>query len=158
MVSELARYDFTHSEIDAKGAAYQEIVGTNLRGDRGQYFTPRGVVKLAVEILDPRDNERVFDPACGTGGFLVATLDYMLKKFCVEAGIDPESRNKEDHPAFPEVRARLKKFAENNIFGADFDQFLIRASQMNMVMSGDGRGHLYHMIPWNSPMVILPLC
>jgi type I restriction enzyme M protein len=78
MVSELARYDFTHSEIDAKGAAYQEIVGTNLRGDRGQYFTPRGVVKLAVEILDPRDNEHVFDPACGTGGFLVGTLDYML--------------------------------------------------------------------------------
>lgn len=145
MVSELSRYDFTHSEIDAKGAAYQEIVGTNLRGDRGQYFTPRGVVKLAVKILDPRENERVFDPACGTGGFLVATLDYMLKKFCLEAGIDPESRNKEDHPAFPQVRARLKKFAENNIFGADFDQFLIRASQMNMVMSGDGRGHLYHM-------------
>jgi type I restriction enzyme M protein len=42
MVSELCRYDFTRSEIDAKGAAYQEIVGTNLRGDRGQYFTPSG--------------------------------------------------------------------------------------------------------------------
>lgn len=145
MVSELSRYDFTHAEIDAKGAAYQEIVGTNLRGDRGQYFTPRGVVKLAVEILDPSEDERVFDPACGTGGFLVATLDYMLRKFCIEAGINPESHNKEDHPAFPEVRKRLKKFAENKIFGADFDQFLIRASQMNMVMSGDGRGHLYHM-------------
>jgi type I restriction enzyme M protein len=145
MVSELSRYDFTHSEIDAKGAAYQEIVGTNLRGDRGQYFTPRGVINLAVQILDPKEDERILDPACGTGGFLVATLDYMLKKFCIEVGINPESHNKEDHPAFPEVRKRLKKFAETNIFGADFDQFLIRASQMNMVMSGDGRGHLYHM-------------
>jgi len=153
MVSELARYDFTRSEIDAKGAAYQEIVGTNLRGDRGQYFTPRGVVKLAVEILDPQDNERILDPACGTGGFLVATLDYMLHKFCMDKGIDYHN---EKHPEFPEVRERLKAFAENNIFGADFDQFLIRASQMNMVMAGDGRGHLYHINSLEFPKGHLP--
>ena len=46
MVSELAKYDFGRTDVDAKGAAYQEIVGTNLRGDRGQYFTPRGAIKL----------------------------------------------------------------------------------------------------------------
>jgi type I restriction enzyme M protein len=142
IVSELYRYDFTNSEIDAKGVAYQEIVGTNLRGDRGQYFTPRGVVKLAVEILDPKEGERILDPACGTGGFLVATLDYMLNKFCKERGIKPHDSS---HPEFLVARAKLKAFAEHNIFGADFDQFLIRASQMNMVMAGDGRGHLYHL-------------
>ncbi|MGI9059117.1 MAG: methylation-associated defense system DNA methyltransferase MAD2 [Ktedonobacteraceae bacterium] len=142
IVSELYRYDFTNSEIDAKGVAYQEIVGTNLRGDRGQYFTPRGVVKLAVEILDPKEGERILDPACGTGGFLVATLDYMLNKFCKEKGIKPQDAS---HPEFSAIRAKLKAFAEHNIFGADFDQFLIGASQMNMVMAGDGRGHLYHL-------------
>lgn len=145
MVSELSRYDFTNSEIDAKGAAYQEIVGANLRGDRGQYFTPRGVVKLAVEILDPQEEERVLDPACGTGGFLVATLDHMVKKLCIKYGINSQEPNRERHSNFPDVRADLKKYAENKVFGADFDQFLIRASQMNMVMAGDGRGHLYHM-------------
>ncbi|MCG8594186.1 MAG: SAM-dependent methyltransferase, partial [Kiloniellales bacterium] len=45
--------------------AYQEIVGANLRGDRGQYFTPRGAIKLMVEMLDPKPNERILDPACG---------------------------------------------------------------------------------------------
>jgi type I restriction enzyme M protein len=84
MVSELAKYDFTRTDVDAKGAAYQEIVGTNLRGDRGQYFTPRGVIKLAVKILAPNENERILDPACGTGGFLVATLAYMLDRFRAE--------------------------------------------------------------------------
>lgn len=142
IVSELYRYDFTNSEIDAKGVAYQEIVGTNLRGDRGQYFTPRGVVKLAVSILAPKEGERILDPACGTGGFLIATLDYMLNKFCAEKGIKHHDAS---HPEFPAARAKLKAFAENDIFGADFDQFLIRASQMNMVMAGDGRGHLYHL-------------
>jgi len=114
MVSELSRYDFTNSEIDAKGAAYQEIVGINLRGDRGQYFTPRGVVKLAVEILDPKEHERVFDPACGTGGFLRATLSYMHKKFCYEKGL---ASPRGDSPAHQEIRARLKAFAEKHIFG-----------------------------------------
>ena len=113
-----------------------------MRGDRGQYFTPRGVVKLAVAILDPKEGEQILDPACGTGGFLVSTLDYMLNKFCDEKGITPHDTK---HSAFPAARAQLQAFAKDNIFGADFDQFLIRASQMNMVMAGDGRGHLYHL-------------
>jgi type I restriction enzyme M protein len=75
IVSELSRYDFARTDVDAKGAAYQEIVGTNLRGDRGQYFTPRGAIRLAVQILAPKENERVLDPACGTGGFLVEVLN-----------------------------------------------------------------------------------
>lgn len=142
MVSELAKYDFTRTDVDAKGGAYQEIVGTNLRGDRGQYFTPRGIIKLAVEMLDPKENERTLDPACGTGGFLVAVLAHMLKKFREEANVAPGFESTEE---FLSVNERLRQFAENQVFGADFDPFLIKASQMNMVMAGDGRGHLYHI-------------
>jgi type I restriction enzyme M protein len=61
IVSELAKYDFTRTDVDAKGVAYQELVGVNLRGDRGQYFTPRGVVKLVVEMLDPKESETLLD-------------------------------------------------------------------------------------------------
>ena len=46
----------------------------------GQYFTPRGAIKLMVQMLDPKPNERVLDPACGTGGFLVATMAHILGK------------------------------------------------------------------------------
>ena len=63
MISELSKYEFSRIDVDAKGAAYQEIVGANLRGDRGQYFTPRGAIRLVVDILDPREDERVLDPA-----------------------------------------------------------------------------------------------
>ena len=142
MVSELSKYDLTRTDVDAKGAAYQEIVGTNLRGDRGQYFTPRGVIKLAVDMLAPTSNEAVLDPACGTGGFLVATLAYMLNKFREELDITPQTEDTED---FQEINTRLRRYAEAHIYGADFDPFLIRASQMNMVMAGDGSGHLYHI-------------
>lgn len=139
MVSELSRYDLLRTEVDVKGAAYQEIVGTNLRGDRGQYFTPRGVTKLAVEMLAPKETERVLDPACGTGGFLTATLAYMLRKF------RDEQKSSDTTEEFNEVTQRLSDYAQKCVFGADFDPFLIKASQMNMVMSGDGRGHLYNI-------------
>lgn len=142
LVSELARYEFTRTDVDAKGAAYQEIVGDNLRGDRGQYFTPRGVIKLAVGILDPRENERVLDPACGTGGFLVANLDYMMKKFRKEQNVDVDVASTAE---FESVHARLRSYAENRIFGADFDPFLVKVSQMNMVMSANANAHLYHI-------------
>jgi type I restriction enzyme M protein len=142
MVSELYKYDLTRTDVDAKGAAYQEIVGTNLRGDKGQYFTPRGVVKLAVEMLNPKTNEIVLDPACGTGGFLVNDLAFILKIFREKERISIDSETTEE---FLRIQDQLKKYAENNAFGADFDPFLIKASQMNMAMSGDGHGHLYHI-------------
>jgi type I restriction enzyme M protein len=142
IVSELAKYDFTRTDVDAKGVAYQELVGVNLRGDRGQYFTPRGVVRLVVEMLDPKENETVLDPACGTGGFLVATLAHLLKRFREEQDCQIGAESTSD---FLTVHERLKEYASNQVFGADFDPFLIRASQMNMVMAGDGRGHIYHL-------------
>ena len=93
LVAELARYDFARTDIDAKGVAYQELVGTNLRGDRGQYFTPRGAISLMVEMLDPQEDERVLDPACGTGGFLRETLKHLLERWKQEEGTagDPDS-------------------------------------------------------------------
>jgi type I restriction enzyme M protein len=117
-------------------------VGTNLRGDRGQYFTPRGVIKMTAEMLAPQERERILDPACGTGGFLVATLAYMLARFRDEANVAVEDESTEE---FISIHDRLRHFAQNQVFGADFDPFLIKASQMNMVMAGDGHGHLYHI-------------
>lgn len=149
IVSELAKYDFTRTDVDAKGVAYQELVGVNLRGDRGQYFTPRGVVKLVVEMLDPKENETLLDPACGTGGFLVATLAHMLKKFREEQDTSPGD---ETSTEFLNVHERLKEYAAANVFGADFDPFLIRAAQMNMVLAGDGRGHIYNINSLEFPL------
>jgi type I restriction enzyme M protein len=149
IVSELAKYDFTRTDVDAKGVAYQELVGVNLRGDRGQYFTPRGVVKLVVEMLDPKESETLLDPACGTGGFLVATLGHMLKKFRKEQNTQPGNENTSE---FLNVHEQLREYAAANVFGADFDPFLIRAAQMNMVLAGDGRGHIYNINSLEFPL------
>ncbi|MEA3641185.1 MAG: N-6 DNA methylase [Lamprobacter sp.] len=142
IVSELSKYDLTRTDVDAKGVAYQELVGVNLRGDRGQYFTPRGAVKLVIEMLAPKEGEVFLDPACGTGGFLVGLLAYMLALFRAEAKIQAGQENTLE---FLNVHERLRDFAAAKVFGADFDPFLIRAAQMNMVLAGDGRGHIYNI-------------
>jgi type I restriction enzyme M protein len=150
MVMELARYNFSRSDVDAKGAAYQEIVGANLRGDRGQYFTPRRAVDLIVRILDPKENEKVLDPACGTGGFLVATLAHLLRKLRSEYKRDLGDTTQDS------ILDRLRDYANKNLFGADFDPFLVRASTMNLLMAANTEGHIFHMDSLAFPRSHLP--
>ena len=142
LVSELAKYDFGRSAVDVKGAAYQELVGNNLRGDRGQYFTPKSVVNLAVEILEPRPDERVLDPACGTGGFLVSTLAHQLARFRRLRDQSPEDENTSE---FNSVLEQLQDYANRFLFGADFDPFLVRAAKMNVVLASGADGNIYHL-------------
>ena len=153
IVSELSRYDFARTDVDAKGAAYQEIVGANLRGDRGQYFTPRGAIRLVVNILAPQERERILDPACGTGGFLVETLNHLLARFRKEKSLKAGDENTEE---FLSLRDRLAHFAAHQLFGADFDPFLVRAAQMNVMMAGNALGQLYHMNSLEFPTGHLP--
>ncbi|SDL79319.1 type I restriction enzyme M protein [Glycomyces sambucus] len=145
IVGELASYDLSGTKIDAKGVAYQELVGGNLRGDRGQYFTPRAAVNLMVEILDPKEDETVLDPACGTGGFLQETLRHLVERWRDESGITELSESKEQTKALLE---RLDLYAKAHLFGADFDPFLVRATKMSLMMmtGGDvGEDNIFHM-------------
>jgi type I restriction enzyme M protein len=153
MVAELAKYDLGRTDVDAKGAAYQEIVGTNLRGDRGQYFTPRGAIKLVVSMLDPKPTDRVLDPACGTGGFLTATLAHLAHKFQEEKGIEPGAESTQE---FFSIQDRLGEFVKRNLFGADFDPFLVRAAQMNAVMASNAEAHLFNLNSLEFPSGHLP--
>ncbi|MEM9460667.1 MAG: N-6 DNA methylase [Myxococcota bacterium] len=142
VVGELAKYDLSHTPLDAKGAAYQELVRHNIRGDRGQYFTPRAVVDLMVRMLDPQPHERVIDPACGTGGFLVSVLEHLGASMRGAAAV-PTS----DEAAAGRSGAvsSLRAFAERNLFGADFDPFLVRAAQMNVLMASNGRARVLNI-------------
>jgi type I restriction enzyme M protein len=150
MVAELAKYDLTRTEVDVKGAAYQEIVGVNLRGDRGQYFTPRRAIKLMVEMLDPKPGEKVLDPADGTGGFLVAAIDYQYRRWKAEVKAASGKETTE------EVRGLIKDYAQQCIFGSDFDPFLVKASTMNVMMAANAVANIYHMDSLAFPAGHLP--
>lgn len=142
IVSELAPYDLSGTDVDAKGIAYQELVGTNLRGDRGQYFTPRGAVNLMVEILNPQEDETVLDPTCGTGGFLQATLKHLHHSWKKEAGTFGFPDTDEERERYGD---KLRAYADEHLVGADFDPFLVRATTMAIMTLAQTTGNVFHM-------------
>jgi type I restriction enzyme M protein len=140
LVSQLQMYSLLESDIDVKGRAYEEIVGSNLRGDRGEFFTPRNICKMAVEMLDPGEKQFVHDPACGTGGFLITAMNHVIAK--IQTAENKKWGNNVER-AENAIRERVKKYAEKFITGIDFNPELVKASKMNMVMNNDGAGGLF---------------
>lgn len=143
VVSELQRYSLLNTNIDIKGKAYEEIVGSNLRGDRGEFFTPRNVMKMVVEMINPKSYERLLDSSCGTGGFLVNAMTYVMAdiedEFSKALGYGKEKWTKNDILNFQE---RVSEIAETCYFGFDINPVLVKASKMNMVMNNDGSGNI----------------
>ncbi len=143
LVSQLQSAYLLESDIDVKGKAYEEIVGSNLRGDRGEFFTPRNICRMAVEMLDPDPKHLVLDPACGTGGFLTIAMNHVMRK--IRRSAERRWRDK-NHPTEAELRERFKKiqeYADKKIVGIDINPNLVKATKMNMVMNNDGSGGLY---------------
>lgn len=137
IVGELQRYSFLDTHIDVKGKAYEELVGANLRGDRGEFFTPRNVQRMAIRMLDIQEDERVLDPSCGTGGFLVIALNEMIRRLEVKAGA------RVSRAALREaLTQRIQALAVHNFFGFDINPDLVKATKMNMVMNNDGSGNI----------------
>ena len=74
IVGELQQYSILESNRDAVSDAFEVFIGHALKGGQGQFFTPRNVVRMIVEIIDPTHENKIIDPACGSGGFLVESL------------------------------------------------------------------------------------
>ena len=132
VVSRLQKYSLLNTPADVKGTAFETFVYAHQRGERGEFFTPRPVVELCVNMLDPKDNERLIDPACGSGGFLVATMNYIKEKFIKER---PELKDK--------VADFIKDYAHAYISGIDINPDLVKVAKMHMVLYDDGHSGIF---------------
>jgi type I restriction enzyme M protein len=153
VLSQLQMYSFLDTDTDIKGEAYEEIVGGNLRGDRGEFFTPRNVCRLAIKILystypvDEWKELKIIDPACGTGGFLVTALN-VAKTHIFEEEL---AKWKDKGLAENRTEERIRSYCEKHLFGIDINPLLVRATQMNEVMHGNGSGNLISVNSLKSP-------
>ena len=145
IVSELQRVSLLQTKTDVKGSAYEELVGANLRGDRGEFFTPRNVcdmaVRMVVSMFSPNrlTSLQIVDPCCGTGGFLVSYINHLRQSLL------NSERSKRGKGASVEeiVSSRIKEVCVQNIYGLDINPFLVRTCQMNLVMHGDGSANIF---------------
>src|SRR5690606_15970159 len=107
---------------DTKGDVYEYMLGKIASaGQNGQFRTPRHIIKLMVEMMAPRPEDTICDPACGTAGFLVAAAEYMDAHHRDEIYKDKKS---------------VRRFNAETFHGFDFDTTMLRVGSMNMLLHG----------------------
>jgi type I restriction enzyme M protein len=129
-VKALQQYHLIRSG-DVLGVAFELLVNQEMKGEMGQYFTPRQVVKMMTKMMNPRLDERVCDPACGSGGFLIYAMRQVFD--FIEARWDN-----------PDDRAEQRKdYAQANLIGTDNDRRLVQVAKAYMIMENDGRSGVF---------------
>ncbi len=156
VASEISKYSFLDATVDVKGTAYETIVSNTLKQESGQFFTPRNIIKCMVEIMNPTVDSRVLDPACGSGGFLVVVLDHVRHQIARELYSDKSDAMIEVLCNSELVNNKVRDYAENMLFGFDFDPDLKKAAKMNMVMAGDGHSNIFNVNSLEYPQGSLP--
>lgn len=135
IVGELQNYCLLDAERDVLADAFETFIGHALKGGQGQFFTPRNVIRMMVEILDPKTSEMLIDPACGSGGFIIESLRYIWEKVHQEA-----EQLGWSHDA---IREEEVDRANTCIRGIDKDYFLSKLAKSYMAIMGDGKGGIF---------------
>lgn len=117
-------FETGQGEYEIIDSAFEHLITEVSKGKKGQYFTPRHVIKMCVKMLSPKTEEYVIDPACGSGGFLLHTMYYIWDNFL-------------------KTDAAKKDYAAKYLYGLDFDDNMRRISQALMLIAGDGRHHIF---------------
>jgi type I restriction enzyme M protein len=124
-------YDLSLTAFDVKGEAFEYFLGDTFTGGLGEYFTPRNVVEFIIECLDPKIGEKIVDPFCGTGGFLIYTFDYINEKILSQ---DFSEAQKDSW---------RKMLSKQSLFGTDWKERTSQACKMNMMVHGDGNSGVF---------------
>lgn len=135
------------------GSAAQDIMGDTFEyllsevataGKNGQFRTPRHLIRFMVELLDPNPDERVIDPAAGTGGFLFSSQQYLMRKYSAPDNVvlewDGTPHRTDGAGATPEQYADIHNGA--NFVGLDNDRTMARIGWMNLVLHDVTDPHL----------------
>ncbi|WP_042688144.1 restriction endonuclease subunit M [Candidatus Glomeribacter gigasporarum] len=131
VVGQLDRYSLLKSNKDVIGDAFEVFAESKLVGEKGEFFTPREVVKMAVRVVDPKPRQTVCDPACGSGGFLIYAVEHIWKSMQQDRqwkGLSEET-----------LRREQRKMAERSFYGIDKEIDLVKITKAYMSIIGDGK-------------------
>jgi type I restriction enzyme M protein len=132
VVRTLERYRLTGFDRHAVGKAFQVLRGRALKGEEGAYFTPGALVDCIVQLLAPDYTTRLIDPACGTGGFLAASLDYVFESIDKREDLSPERK-----------ALAKKSWAQDYLYAVDKDAVSTKLCKAYLTLLGDGRAHVF---------------
>jgi len=130
---------------DTKGDLYEYLLSKlTTAGINGQFRTPRHIIKLMVRLLDPKPDELVADPACGTAGFLVSILEYLMERYTSPEGMMIDEEHMADGSLMHKItytgdlldQSQWDHIKTKMFHGFDFDATMLRIAAMNLVMHG----------------------
>lgn len=124
-VGELTEVKLFFSNLRIIDEAFEYLIPDVAKSKKGQYFTPRPVIDFCVRMINPSNKEYVIDPACGSAGFLVHTMEYVWNKYKMTT-----------------EKARVK-YASKYLWGIDFDEKSAKISRAIMLIAGDGKTHIF---------------
>ncbi len=127
-VGELEKIKLYDANLEIIDRAFEYLLPDVAKGTKGQYFTPRHVIDMAVKMLNPKEAEYIIDPAAGSGGFLIHAMQWVW-----------------DHDMREKSRETKINFAANHIYGIDFDDKPVKISRALMLIAGDGRSHIFKL-------------
>lgn len=133
VVEHLQSINFNKTDLDTKGVAFERFMEDFFKGRMGQFFTPREIIDFAVKMLRPQASDLVLDPACGSGGFLLHSMDY-VRDFA-----------KKEYPDESESNEQFKmwhNFAKDNLYGIEINDQIARVCKMNMIIHDDGHSNV----------------
>ncbi len=133
-LKEIDYFDYSHPE--ELGNAYEYLLSVmGSQGDAGQFRTPRHIIDFMVDTVNPTKDDKVLDPACGTGGFLVSSYKHILEQH--DGKDDPKKKEK---PLTPDERKKLVA----NFEGYDIDPTMVRIAQVNMYLHQFKNPNIYN--------------
>lgn len=127
VVGELEKARLFGSDLSIIDEAFEHLIPEVAKGKKGQYFTPRHVIEMAVKMLNSKKDEYVIDPAAGSGGFLIKTMYWMKDNYL----------NKSEEA--------MREYAKEYIWGIDFAEEISKVSKALMLIAGDGRTHMFKL-------------
>lgn len=126
VVSHLEAINLNKTNLDVKGVAFEQFMDGFFKGDFGQYFTPREIIDFCVKMMKPQHDWDILDPSCGSGGFLLHTLDYVRKH-----SNDYSDNENEQYRIWHD-------FAAKHLYGIEINDEIARVAKMNMIVHDDG--------------------
>lgn len=127
-IGELEKIKLYDANLEIVDQAFEYLLPDVAKGKKGQYFTPRHVIDMAVKMLNPKEGEYVIDPASGSGGFLIHAMQWVW-----------------DHDLLEKSRETKINYAATHIYGIDFDDKPVKISRALMLIAGDGKSHVFKL-------------
>ena len=134
VVGQLERGSLLDTDSDVVGDAFEVFSESKFIGEKGEFFTPRGVVRVVVKLANPAPGNTVCDPACGSGGFLIHTMNHLWEGM----EHDPKWRGSSN------LKEQKKALAAKSLFGIDKEADLVKIAKAHMAIAGDGRSNIVH--------------